>query len=69
MFLSAECGGRPWGGGGVNCMVDVVLVVRRDLLGIQRPGTIGGQCADSEGGVNCVRTSRSALALFVTFYS
>lgn len=28
VFLTAEGGGRSWGGGGVNCEVDVVLVVQ-----------------------------------------
>ena len=28
VFLSAEGGGMAWGGGGVNCEVDVVLVLQ-----------------------------------------
>ena len=37
VFLSAEGGGRPWGGGGVSCEVDVVLAVQRHVLGTEKP--------------------------------
>jgi hypothetical protein len=66
VFLSAEGGGRPWGGGGVSCEVDVVLAVQRDLLGTER------QCADSAWRIACEKGTcsvRAGLSLFVTRYS